>query len=122
MVIGSSNRPPDEGVSSTPTDGPRPQSSSQSTQNDEREGIELHEISTREDDEIDDLSSASISSGEYRITPTRTRSRASHLSRVESKKEHKGAWGYVQRFWTSHVVLTVPQKNNRDHFGKRIEF
>lgn len=121
MAIDPSNRSPQEDNSSIPTDGPRPQSSSQSTLNDGREGIEMHEISTHDDDDLD-LSSASVSSGESRIVPTRVTSRASRLSRAESKKERKGVWGYVYRFWISHIILTVPQKSNRDHFGMYIDF
>lgn len=79
----------------------------------EREDIELTEIETHEDDS-EALSSASVSSGEeYRIT--RTRSRISQQS-VRSE-DVKGIWGRVRRFWMRHVVLNVPEKSNRDHFG-----
>ncbi|KAJ5104240.1 hypothetical protein N7532_004769 [Penicillium argentinense] len=79
---------------------------------DEREALELHEIQTREDDELN-YSSPSASSGEeIRVTTRRTRSRASIPA-----TDRKGPWGRVCRFWTHHVTLTVPQKSNRDHFA-----
>lgn len=108
-----SNRPPDNGgTASIPVEESRPPSTDN---NGERDGIEMHRIQTQEDEELD-LSSASISSGEYRVV-TRTRSRENRPV-VENKKEIPGVWGYVYRFWTGHVALTVPQKSNRDHFGK----
>ncbi|CAG7920668.1 unnamed protein product [Penicillium olsonii] len=81
---------------------------------DYREALELHEIQTHEDNQLD-LSDPSASSGEEYVvhrTPSRT-SRASRSSSVQ----RKGIWGQVCRFWTSHVILTVPQKSNRDHFA-----
>ena len=77
----------------------------------EREVLELHEIQTREDNELD-LSSPSASSGdEYRITTRRTTSQ-------RSSRENKTPWRKICRFWTHNVTLTVPQKSNRDHFGR----
>lgn len=115
MPAEPSNPPPDGETASIPVDDSRRRSPNPSTDNGERDGIEMHQIHTREDDDLD-LSSASISSGEYRVV-TQTRSRTSRLS-AESKKEMTGVWGSIYRFWTGHVVLTVPQKSNRDHFGK----
>lgn len=81
---------------------------------DDREALELHEIQTREDDELN-YSSPSASSGEeVRVTTRRTRSRAS----VTSAHQGKHPWSRVCHFWTHNVTLTVPQKSNRDHFGK----
>jgi hypothetical protein len=83
---------------------------------DDREALELHQIQTHEDAELND-SSPSVSSGEeIRITTRRTRSRAS----VQSTRAHRGKdpWSRLCRFWTHHVTLTVPQKSNRDHFGE----
>jgi hypothetical protein len=87
-----------------------------SSDSDERpeEVLELHEIPTGEDGEIDDA--ASISSGEYRVTTRRTVSRT--ITRTSrSREERRGLWGWIWRFWTRNVVLTVSQKSNRDHFG-----
>lgn len=80
----------------------------------DRDALELHEIETQDDEA--GTSTASISSGEYRVTTHRTGSRNSQRT-VQSRAPRKGVAGYVQRFWTRSVVLTVPQKSNRDHFG-----
>lgn len=97
---------------------PRPPSPSNDPAHvDEREALELHEIQTREDHELD-YSSASASSGdEYRVTTRRTTSRA---TTVRSRANQTGPWSRLCRFWTHHVTLTVPQKSNRDHYGKSI--
>ncbi|KAJ5385817.1 hypothetical protein N7509_008358 [Penicillium cosmopolitanum] len=82
---------------------------------DDREALELHQIQTHEDADLNE-SSPSVSSGEeIRITTRRTRSRAS----VQSTRAHRGKdpWSRLCRFWTHHVTLTVPQKSNRDHFA-----
>ncbi|KAF4154698.1 hypothetical protein CNMCM6936_006929 [Aspergillus lentulus] len=76
-----------------------------------RSWFELQQIPTQ-DDQLDDLSSGSISSGEYRVTNRRTVSRSS-----SSRQPRKGVFGYIQRFWANNVRLTVPQKSNRDHFA-----
>ncbi|KAE8374910.1 hypothetical protein BDV26DRAFT_283883 [Aspergillus bertholletiae] len=81
----------------------------------ERDALELHEIETQLDHEHDS-STASISSGEYRITTRRTVSRTSQRTE-QSRAPRKGLVGKVQSFWTRNVVLTVPQKSNRDHFA-----
>ncbi|KAL2837047.1 hypothetical protein BJY01DRAFT_47578 [Aspergillus pseudoustus] len=73
------------------------------------DNLELHEIETHRDDD----STASISSGEYRITTRRTVSRTSR----SSSPRREGVIGYIQRFWTRNVVLTVPHKKNRDYFA-----
>ncbi|KAL3458441.1 hypothetical protein BJX64DRAFT_223646 [Aspergillus heterothallicus] len=73
------------------------------------DNLELHEIETQHDDD----STGSISSGEYRITTRRTVSRASH----ESRRRREGVIWSIQRFWTRNVVLTVPEKKNRDYFA-----
>ncbi|KAL3478919.1 hypothetical protein BJX99DRAFT_93377 [Aspergillus californicus] len=74
------------------------------------DNLELHEIETQHDDN----SAGSLSSGEYRVTTRRrTVSRASQASRVP----RDGVLGRIQRFWTRNVVLTVPQKKNRDYFA-----
>lgn len=82
---------------------------------DDREALELQEIQTREDDELNNYSSASASSGEeYRVTTRRTRSRSS----VQSTPTGNDPWSRLCRFWTHNVTMTVPQKSNRDHFGE----
>ncbi|KAJ5675449.1 hypothetical protein N7462_008346 [Penicillium macrosclerotiorum] len=79
------------------------------------EPLELHEIQTREDDEQLNYSSPSASSGEeYQNVTRRT---GSHSRVRRPRKQRKGPWNTVCRFWTHNVTLTVPQKNNRDHFA-----
>ncbi|KAL2861981.1 hypothetical protein BJX68DRAFT_14098 [Aspergillus pseudodeflectus] len=73
------------------------------------DSFELHEIETQQDDD----STGSISSGEYRITTRRTVSRTSQGSR----RRREGVIGSIQRFWLRNVVLTVPQKKNRDYLA-----
>ncbi|KAJ5625462.1 hypothetical protein N7510_001771 [Penicillium lagena] len=94
----------------------RPRSShDSSSHDDQREALELHEIQTREDDELD-YSSPSASSGEeYRQPPSRRI--VSHASIRQARESRKGLWGKITRFWTRHVTLTVSQKSNRDHFA-----
>ncbi|KAJ5133061.1 hypothetical protein N7448_007219 [Penicillium atrosanguineum] len=80
---------------------------------DDREALELREIQTQEDHELD-YSSPSASSGEeYRVTRRTTSRRSVRRPGVE----RKGTWHKICRFWTHHVTLTVPQKSNRDHFA-----
>jgi hypothetical protein len=80
----------------------------------DREALELREIQTHEDHELD-YSSPSASSGEeYQVT-RRTTSRPSVR---RARVERPGAWNKICRFWTHHVTLTVPQKSNRDHYGE----
>ena len=90
------------------------------------DALELHEIRTEEDnpDDHDDgyaASTVTVSSGENRVVPCRTVSRTTDRSRnsasSSSKPPRKGIWGAIARFWTRNVVLTVPQKSNRDHYG-----
>lgn len=116
-MTGPSNspRPPEGERASVSVHESRPQSSCRD-ENGDREVIELHEIETHEDDEPD-LSTASLSSGEeYQVT-TRTTHTVTRTTTGTTNEEAKGVWGSVQGFWTSHVILTVPQKANRDHFG-----
>ncbi|GLA56442.1 hypothetical protein AtubIFM56815_010648 [Aspergillus tubingensis] len=83
-----------------------------STDND-LDALELRNIATQDDDEAG-FSTESISSGEYRIRTHRTVSRTTHSNREDTSK---GLTGRIRRFWTRNVVLTVPQKSNRDHFA-----
>lgn len=87
---------------------------------DPRDALELQEIQTHEDDELN-YSTASNSSGdEYRVVTRRTTSRAlaARADARQHREARKGAWGKLTRFWTHHVTLTVPQKSNRDYFGE----
>ncbi|KAL4893250.1 hypothetical protein BDV59DRAFT_177872 [Aspergillus ambiguus] len=94
----------------------RPQSPHHRNEDDrDRDALELHEIETHEDDAAT-WSTGSLSSGEYRVTTHRTVSRSSQRTE-QQRKPGTGVWGSIQRFWTRHVVMTVPQKNNRDHFA-----
>ncbi|KAF7587034.1 hypothetical protein BBP40_007830 [Aspergillus hancockii] len=118
MIDRSDLRPPRDDEPVTSASGneltfPAPAATSHSRG--ERDALELHEIETHHDDEAG-TSSASISSGEYRVTPRRTVSRTSQRTQ-QSRAPRKGLLGNVQRFWTRNVVLTVPQKSNRDHFA-----
>ncbi|GES64904.1 hypothetical protein ATEIFO6365_0009039900 [Aspergillus terreus] len=112
---------PEPPVSTASASGALPASSSpdlhRRNDNDDRDrdALELHEIETHEDD-AESWSSGSISSGEYRVTTRRTISRSSQRTEP-APKLRTGVWGRVQRFWTRNVVMTVPQKNNRDHFA-----
>ncbi|GIC92779.1 DUF202 domain-containing protein [Aspergillus udagawae] len=78
---------------------------------DERDWFELQQMPTQ-DDQLEDLSSGSLSSGEFRVTTRRTVSRSS-----SSRQPRKGLLGCIQRFWANNVTLTVSQKSNRDHFA-----
>lgn len=81
---------------------------------DNLEALELHEIQTREDNELD-YSTPSGSSGDENHVPThRTTSQRDSRRRREARK---GLWSQICRFWTRNVSITVPQKSNRDHFG-----
>lgn len=87
------------------------------------DALELHEIRTQEDNPDDGYaeSTVTVSSGENRVVPCRTVSRTTDRSRnstrSSSKPPRKGLWGAIGRFWTRNVVMTVPQKSNRDHYG-----
>jgi hypothetical protein len=86
----------------------------ESDREDDREAIELREIQTQEDHELD-YSLASASSGEeYRVARRTTSRRSVRRPRVQ----RKGGWQKICRFWTHNVTLTVPQKSNRDHLGE----
>lgn len=93
----------------------RPPSRRDEPDDDDREALELQEIQTREDRELD-YSTPSASSGEeYRVNPRRTTSRRSVR---RPRVDRKGPWRKFSRFWTHHVTLTVSHKTNRDHFGR----
>ncbi|KAJ5761246.1 hypothetical protein N7520_008402 [Penicillium odoratum] len=80
----------------------------------DREALELQEIQTGEDDELEYSSPSASSGDEYRVTTRRTVSRATNPS---SRHHRTGLWSRICRFWTHHVTLTVPHKNNRDHYA-----
>ncbi|KAJ5788211.1 hypothetical protein N7457_003201 [Penicillium paradoxum] len=84
------------------------------TRTDDREALELQQIQTCEDNDID-YSSPSASSGEEYVSTRRTTSRPDSRRELEART---GLWSWICRFWNRHVSLTVPQKSNRDHFGK----
>lgn len=84
------------------------------TRDNDREALELHSIQTQEDNDLD-YSTPSGSSGDEHHVPThRTISQADSRRRREARS---GLWGHICRFWTRHVIITVAQKSNRDHFG-----
>ncbi|KAJ6011654.1 hypothetical protein N7451_003066 [Penicillium sp. IBT 35674x] len=80
---------------------------------DDREALELQEIQTREDNELDYSSPSASSGDEYRVTTRRT------ISRVTAQRSHHrtGLWSRICRLWTHNVTLTVPRKSNRDHYA-----
>ncbi|CAG7985886.1 unnamed protein product [Penicillium nalgiovense] len=103
---------PEEPPNAVLTDS-RP-TSARDSRDDDREALELHTIQTREDDELD-YSTASGSSGdEPRVSTNRITSRADSQRRLEARK---GLWGKICRLWNRNVIITVPQKSNRDHFA-----
>ncbi|KAK4861317.1 hypothetical protein LT330_004233 [Penicillium expansum] len=84
------------------------------SRDDDREALELHSIQTHEDNELD-YSTPSGSSGDEHHVPThRTTSQADSRRRREARS---GLWGQICRFWARQVIITVPQKSNRDHFA-----
>lgn len=104
--------------------------------------MELQEIHTHDRCENHDdgdeyaQSAATVSSGENRV-PYRTvsarvvnadgRGRSNGLNHNSGNgddydgkgvlQKGKNIWHAVSGFWTSQVVLVVPQKKNRDHYG-----
>ncbi|CAL5867230.1 uncharacterized protein PFLUO_LOCUS1445 [Penicillium psychrofluorescens] len=94
----------------------RPRSShDSSSHDDQREALELQEIQTREDNELDYSSPSASSGDEYRQAPARHI--VSHASVRQAREARKGLWGKTTRFWTRHVTITVSHKSNRDHFA-----
>ncbi|KAG5290093.1 DUF282 superfamily domain-containing protein [Histoplasma ohiense] len=65
-------------------------------------------------------SSSSISSGSVRLVVQRTRSTqrsGTSGDSVENMGSNTGILGGVKRFWFRHVSMTVPRRQNRDHFA-----
>ncbi|OQE02818.1 hypothetical protein PENVUL_c038G01734 [Penicillium vulpinum] len=84
------------------------------TRNDDRHALELHSIQTHEDNELDYSSPSASSGDEHHMPMRRTPSRADSR---RARKDRKGTWGWICRFWSRNVTLTVPQKSNRDYFA-----
>ncbi|KAJ5696234.1 hypothetical protein N7536_006646, partial [Penicillium majusculum] len=84
------------------------------TRDNDREALELHSIQTQEDNDLDYSTPSGSSGDEYRVSTHRTTSQADSRHRLEARH---GLWGQICRFWTRHVIITVPQKSNRDHFA-----
>ncbi|PWY89190.1 hypothetical protein BO70DRAFT_377601 [Aspergillus heteromorphus CBS 117.55] len=107
---------PDSSQRSTTTT-PHPQPAARRPDPD-LDALELRAIATHSDDEAG-YSTDSISSGEYRVRPTRTVSRPAPSNQSRGRGEGKvgAVWARICRLWTRNVVLTVPQKSNRDHFA-----
>ncbi|EDN07744.1 predicted protein [Histoplasma mississippiense (nom. inval.)] len=64
-------------------------------------------------------SASSISSGSVRLVVQRTRSTqrsGTSGDSVENMGSNTGILGGVKRFWFRHVSMTVPRRQNRDHF------
>lgn len=90
-----------------------------SSRHSQREATELDDLSYRyryrHDGDNDSFSSGSVSTGELHITRSRTSQRTRQSS---SLRQDTGPFRAIRKFWTRNVVLTVPQKSNRDHFGE----
>ncbi|KAJ5770623.1 uncharacterized protein N7511_002674 [Penicillium nucicola] len=85
-----------------------------SARRDDREALELHQIQTHEDNQLDYSDPSASSGDEYRVTTSRrTTSRVS----AHGGEAGKSLWSQIKRFWGRHVILTVAQKSNRDHFA-----
>lgn len=83
------------------------------------EALELQEIQTHEDNELNYSTPSASSGDEYRVVTRRTISRTlSARADARRRQSRKGVWGKFTRFWTHHVTLTVPHKSNRDYFGQ----
>ncbi|KGO73834.1 protein of unknown function DUF202 [Penicillium italicum] len=84
------------------------------TRDDDREALELQSIQTHEDNELDDSTPSGSSGDEHHVSTHRTTSQADSRRRREARN---GLWGQICRFWTRQVIITVPQKRNRDYFA-----
>lgn len=87
---------------------------------DPREALELQEIQTRDDNELNDSMPSNSSGEEYRVVTRRTTSRAlaARTDARQRRQSRNGTWGKLTQFWTHHVTLTVPHESNRDYFGE----
>lgn len=83
------------------------------------EALELQEIQTQEDNELNYSTPSASSGDEYRVVTRRTTSRAlaSRAAAQQRQQARKGIWGKLTRIWTHNVTLTVPHKSSRDYFG-----
>ncbi|KGO66534.1 protein of unknown function DUF202 [Penicillium italicum] len=83
------------------------------------EALELQEIQTHEDNELNYSTPSASSGDEYRVVTRRTTSRAlaSRAAAQQRQQARKGIWGKVTRIWTHNVTLTVPHKSSRDYFA-----
>lgn len=79
-----------------------------------REATELSQIPPAA---LRDRSASSISSGSVRMVRTR-----SHQQTSISSREPTGPFRVLKKYWNRNVVLTVEQKQNRDHFGMFLSF
>lgn len=84
------------------------------TRDNDREALELHSIQTQEDNDLDYSTPSGSSGDEHHVSTHRTTSQADSRRKREARN---GLWGQICRFWTRHVIITVPQKSNRDHFA-----
>ncbi|KAJ5966855.1 hypothetical protein N7501_003103, partial [Penicillium viridicatum] len=81
--------------------------------------LELQQLQTREDNELDYSTPSASSGDEYRVVTRRTTSRAlaSRADAQQRRQARKGIWGKLTRIWTHSVTLTVPHKSSRDYFA-----
>lgn len=84
-----------------------------------RDILELQEMQTREDNELENLTPSASSGDEYHIITRRTTSSAlaTEAAARRRREARTGIWGKFTRLWTHNVSLTVPLKSNRDYLG-----
>ncbi|CAI7591279.1 unnamed protein product [Penicillium glandicola] len=97
----------------------RPRDNDNDNDLDSHEALELQQLQTHEDNELDYSTPSASSGDEYRVVTHRTTSRAlaSRAEAQQRRQARKGVWGKLTRFWTHHVTLTVPHKSSRDYFA-----
>lgn len=81
-----------------------------------REATELDEIVNPSSAST---SAASISSGEYRVTPRHSarETAADQTATISSSANKNKRFKTIRRWWSRNITLNVPQKGNRDYFG-----
>ncbi|KAJ5143214.1 uncharacterized protein N7515_002001 [Penicillium bovifimosum] len=80
----------------------------------EPEAFELQQVQTCEDNDADYSAPSASSGDEYEVPTPHPGPRPGPLHDHEGQR---GIWSRVCRFWNRHIILTVPQKSNRDHFA-----
>ncbi|KAG0154601.1 hypothetical protein PDIDSM_169 [Penicillium digitatum] len=86
---------------------------------DPQEVLELQEIQTYEDNELNCSTPSASSGDDDRVVTRRSTSRtvASRAVAQQRRQARTGIWGTLARLWTNNVTLTVPHKSSRDYFA-----